>query len=136
LNRRLAPRKTFDIAQIAALGPAPAPPLRTSARGHHGKVHGVTIWTEPIKERLRRAHAIGSREGVVAAFPGWDPVALNCAIVRYVGATGEPTPFDPQDFRRRLEAIDLDQLLDRVGSLLTWGPLRTRETSATEGRFA
>jgi hypothetical protein len=123
-------RRPFDLALIAALGPAPAPPVRTSERAHSGKVRGVTIWTEPIKDRLRRAHAIGAEEGVIAAFPDWDYHALRCAVVRYVGITGEPARFEPDEFRRRLAAIPADQLLERVHSLMLWGPLSARQSSA------
>jgi hypothetical protein len=125
-----APRP-FDRAAIVALGPAAAPPMRAADRTHSGKIRGVVIWTEPIKDRLRRAHAIGSIEGVIAAFPGWDLVALRCAIVRYIGASGAPVTFDAREFNERLARIPADQLLQQVHSLLLWSPLSSRREAAS-----
>lgn len=130
MPRRVGPPRDFDPAAIAALGPPPAPPLRAADRAHSGKVKGVVIWTDPIKDRLRRAHAIGAEEGVVAAFPGWDLTALRCAVVRYVGVTGDPVPFNPREFSDRLARIPAEQLLLQVRSLMLWGPLASRHEGA------
>ncbi|MDB5094061.1 MAG: hypothetical protein JWO85_2162 [Candidatus Eremiobacteraeota bacterium] len=126
MPRRLVPRREFDPAAIAALGPAPAPPLRAADRAHSGKIAGVVIWTEPIKDRLRRAFAIGAEDAVEAAFPAWDRNALRFAIARYVGATGDPTPFNRREFCDRLARIPADQLLQQVRLLMLWGPLTRR----------
>jgi hypothetical protein len=126
LMRRFTPPQPFVRAAIDALGAPPPPPIPTAERSHVGKIRGTLIWTEPLQNRIRRAHAIGSIEGVVAAFPGWSITALRTAVMRYVhvgSVIGEPAPAPSrEEIAQRFAAIPLDQIAERVYRLVRGGP--------------
>jgi len=124
--------RPFEVAQIEALGPPPAPPIPARLRiWNGGRVNAPDrIWTAPIVARLHRAYAIGARAGVVAAFPGWEQAALFCAIRRCGSAPihGAPAPFDRREFVQRLHALPATDVIEGVRMLMTWGPAAVRSS--------